>query len=162
VFSQQARDLVLDLCSRQPYLIQVLCTRIFDECSITGIRTVAPANVEAAAQKMLEDNEHFQTLWDYIGTARRRYITCLVNRLSKEPDRVTEELIIEHLENEGFNRSDLIDLDDDLSQLRELEVLAMQKHELGTSYYLRIPLFARWITEHIDESIYRRRALSEG
>jgi type I restriction enzyme M protein len=162
VFSQQARDLVLDLCSRQPYLIQVLCTRIFDECSITGIRTVAPANVEAAAQKMLEDNEHFQTLWDYIGTARRRYMTCLVNRLSKEPDRVTEELIIEHLENEGFNRSDLIDLDDDLSQLRELEVLAMQKHELGSSYYLRIPLFARWITEHIDESIYRRRALSEG
>jgi len=162
VFSPQARDLVLDLCSRQPYLIQVLCTRVFDESSITGVHTVAPDAVEVAAQKMLEDNEHFQTLWDYIGTARRRYITCLVNRLSEGPDRVTEELIIEHLESEGFIRGDLIDLDDDLNKLRELEVLAMRKHELGSSYYLRIPLFARWISEHIDESIYRRRALSEG
>jgi type I restriction enzyme M protein len=162
VFTPQARDLVIELCGRHPYLIQVLCERIFDDCSKTGAHTVTPSIVDVAAEKMIEDNEHFQTLWDYIGTARRRYITCLINRLSKEPDRVTEELILERMESKGFVRGDLIDVDGDLNELRELEVLTMQEHELGSSYALQIPLFSHWITKHIDESIYLRRAISEG
>lgn len=165
VYTPEARDRVVSLCACQPYFIQVLCERIFDESARTGLRNITPSVVEAAANKVIDDNEHFQTLWDYLGTARRRYLTILVKQLSEGPDRVTEEAILERMEAEGFVRENLADVNDDLNGLQEIEVLALHRQEmgdgLGTSYYLRVPLFSRWISKHIDETVYRRLAMDE-
>lgn len=78
---------------------------------------------------------------------------------------MTEESILQHMEAEGFVRENLADLNDDLNELLEIEVLQLQRLEMeadmGTSYYLRVPLFARWISKHIDETVYRRLAMDE-
>ena len=60
----EARDRVVELCSRQPFLIQSLCNRIFEHTAYSG-RTVKEGAVNTAAQEMVEDNEHFHTLWSY-------------------------------------------------------------------------------------------------
>lgn len=160
VFAENAREHVLDLCSRQPFFIQSLCYRIFEVCADTNERNVTLKTVEAAAQEMVEDNEHFAELFDHIGSERRRYLTCLVDRLSSGPDRVTFDLLSEELEKDGVVY-DTTDLADDLKYLQELDVLDLEKHELGTSYKIKTPLFSRWLTRNVHDRMHRRQAAEE-
>ena len=39
--------------------------------------------VNTAAQEMVEDNEHFRTLWGYAGTERRRFVLALCQQLEE-------------------------------------------------------------------------------
>jgi type I restriction enzyme M protein len=49
--------------------------------------------VDEAARDSVEDNEHFQTLWGYAKTDRRRMLLALCDSLSEVPDPVTFGLI---------------------------------------------------------------------
>lgn len=160
VYTFNARERVLELTSRQPYLIQSLCYRIFEECASTNERSVAVSTVEAAAREMVTDNEHFRTLFDFIGSERRRYLACIVNRLSEAGERTTFDLIAEELEKDRVEY-DASTLADDLKHLQELDVLDLEQHELGTSYKIKIPLFSRWLAKNEHDRMHRQLAAAE-
>lgn len=163
VFAPSACDRVLELTARHPYLIQLLCHRIFDDCAESGERSVSLRFVEAAADRMVQDLEHFRTVWDLVRTGRRRYITCLVDRLSDGPDRVTLDLITAKLESDGVPFGSGAALGADLEQLRELEVVELvASDDVVATYRIAIPLLSRWIRINIDANAYRLQAIAEG
>lgn len=155
LYAASARDKVIELCARMPFLIQSLCYRIFEYCYEKGEQNVTLSTVEAAAEKMVEDNENFQTLFDFIGNYRRRYVACAVNLLSKNPDRVTFDAIEERLNQDEIEYATK-DLADDIKHLQELDVLEFE----NDSYKIKIPLFAKWL-EINDEQMFRRQAVEE-
>ncbi|MBS1789702.1 MAG: N-6 DNA methylase [Acidobacteria bacterium] len=158
------RDEIVDLCARQPYLLQYLCDRLFEECAMVGARTVTRALVDEAASKIVsskEGFEHFIKLWEFIGTNRRRYLSCLINELSAGPDLVTFDLLTERL-SQGENLYPAQGgLGDDLEQLRELEIVALREEAGQKVYSLQVPLFARWLRSEKDSRDYLQRALIE-
>jgi type I restriction enzyme M protein len=160
VYATNAREQVLDLTSCQPFLIQALCYRVFEECANSGEQSVTLKTVEQAAQEMVLDNEHFRTLFDFIGTERRRYLACVANRLSEGPDRVSFDLIAEELDKDQIEY-DTAALADDLQYLQELDVLDLEQHELGTSYRIKIPLFSRWLERNEHDRMRRQLAAKE-
>ena len=93
----QARDRLVKLCARHPFLIQSLCNRVFEQAAATGASTVTVDSVQQAATEMVRDNEHFRTLWDYTGSARRGLLLALCDRLKGEPDAVNLDLFKEEL-----------------------------------------------------------------
>ena len=141
----QARDRIVELCACHPFLIQSLCTRVFNEAATTNDRTVTVAVVERAATETVRDNEHFQTLWGYAGSERRRLILALCDRLADEPDAVTIYLLRTELENHGVPVRRDRELADDVAELRELELLDHDRSYRGGSYRLSIPLMAKWL-----------------
>jgi type I restriction enzyme M protein len=161
VFATSARDRIIHLCARQPYLLQALCHRVFEECLDSGERSVTIRTVEAAASEMIEDNENFRTLWDYIETDRQRYIACMINKLQEGSDRLTRDILALKLEEDGIYYDNPVQLGDDLEGLREREVLRLERHALGSWYSMEVPLFSLWLDKNIDASIYRQRAKTE-
>ncbi|MBI4640530.1 MAG: restriction endonuclease subunit S [Candidatus Tectomicrobia bacterium] len=162
VYVPKARDQVVILCARQPFLIQSLCNRIFEYCARNGEKTVTLSIVKAASDEMITDNEHFRTLWDYGGTERRRFILCLCDRLNEEPDRVSVDLLTTRLEEYGIIMGERETIGDDLDFLRELELLELDTSGPVPSYRLGIPLMAQWLRKHIDWEDIRKRAVREG
>src|SRR6185295_15658237 len=60
-----ARDRLVELCARQPFLVQSLCNRVFERAAEEKRRTITLGAVNEAAAEMVRENEHFRTLWDY-------------------------------------------------------------------------------------------------
>ena len=158
----EARNRVVELCSRQPFLIQRLCNGIFERAALSERRTVTVRDVNEAAQEMVEDNEHFHTLWDYAGTERRRFILKLCQHLEREPDPITLSLLETKLEESDVaaHRNDRLGVD--LEFLRELELLELEGTTRGSAYVLAVPLMAGWIRRNIDFEAQRRKAVLEG
>ena len=98
----EARDRVVELCARQPFLIQSLCNRIFERTALSDERTVTVGGVNTAAHEMVKDNEHFRTLWGYAGTERRRFVLALCQQLEGDPDPITLSLLETKLEECGI------------------------------------------------------------
>ena len=148
----EARDRVVELCSRQPFLIQSLCNQIFEHASHSDNRmvTVTERVVNTVAQEMVEDNEHFRTLWGYAGTERRRFILALCQQLEEGPDPITLSLLETKLEEYDITLPAGDHLGDDLRFLRELELLKLQDTARGSAYVLAIPLMANWIRQNIN------------
>ena len=119
----EAMDRVVELCSRQPFLIQSLCNRIFERTALSHERTVTVGAVDAAATEMVQDNEHFRTLWGYAGTERKRFVLSLCQRLKGGPDPITLRLLETKLEEYGIPLPHYSRLGDDLEYLRELELV---------------------------------------
>ena len=160
VYVPEARDLVVELCARQPFLIQSLCNRIFESAASSDRRMVTVDDVNTAAHAMTEDNEHFRTLWGYAGSERRRFLLTLCRRLG---DRVpiTLDLLERSLGRHGVQLHRGERLGDDLEFLRELEMLELHGTRSGSSYRLAIPLMAAWIERNEDFENQRRRAVEE-
>ena len=158
-----ARDRIVELCACHPFLIQSLCTRVFNEAATTNDRTITLAVVERAATATVRDNEHFQTLWGYAGSERRRLILALCDRLADEPDAATIYLLRMMLENHGVPVRRDRELADDVDELRELELLDLDKSYRGGSYRLSIPLMAEWLRINIafDDLVVRAREEAE-
>src|SRR5207247_10875309 len=68
----QARDRIVELCARQPFLIQSLCSRVFDQAATSMERTITVESVNEAAAEMVRDNEHFRSLGGYPESDRGR------------------------------------------------------------------------------------------
>jgi hypothetical protein len=161
VFAPAAVDRVLFLTARQPFLIQSLCDKIFDHCAASGERNVTTASVDSAATVLVKDNEHFRTLWDYIRTDRRRFIVCLIDRLSSGPNKLTLGLIADKLAEEGIPYQDDLVVAKDVDELRELEIIELKQDELEPAYAIAVPLFSLWMHDAIDSNVCRLGALQE-
>ncbi len=158
----EARDRVVSLCARHPFLIQSLCNRIFDRAAESGRRVVTVGDANRAAKEMVRDNEHFRTLWDYAETERKRFILAWCQRLRRGPDPVTLSLLETKLEESGVIVPRGHRLGDDLEFLRELELVRLDNRTSESAYMLAVPLMGMWIKGSIDFENQRRRAVREG
>ena len=145
----QACERVVELCARQPFLVQSLCNRVFEQAAAGNGRTVTLEIVEGAATEMVRDNEHFRTLWGYAGTERRRLLLMLCERLSEGPDAVNLDLFQAELEEHKVPVSRR-DLTSDIEDLRELELIELDNSHRRGSYRLAVPLMARWLQLNVD------------
>ena len=146
----QARDRLVDLCACHPFLVQSLCSRVFEQAAASGASTVTDDAVLQAATEMVRDNEHFRTLWGYTGSARRRLLLALCDRLQDEPDAVDLDLFVVALRKCGVPLRRVRDLADDVQELRELELLDFDESYRKGTYRLAVPLMARWLQMNVD------------
>ena len=155
----QARDRIVELCACHPFLVQSLCSRVFEQAAATGASTVTVDAVQQAATEMVRDNEHFRTLWDYTRSARRRLILALCDRLQAEPDAVNLDLFEVELRKLGVPLRSTRDLADDVTELRELELLDFDESYRSGTYRLAVPLMAQWMRVNVDtdELVVRAR-----
>jgi type I restriction enzyme M protein len=156
-----ARDRVVELCARQPFLVQSLCNRVFERAAEAGERAVTLAAVNEAAAEMVRENEHFRTLWDYAQTHRRRLLLALCERLVDGPDPVNLELLSARLEALGVRVERDSQIGDDLGYLRELELIELDKSYRGGTYRIAVPLLGMWIQASIDIDDATARAREE-
>ena len=145
-----ARDRVVELTSRHPFLVQALCNQVFERAAVTGRRTVTPDDVKEAATEMVRDNEHFRTLWGYARTERRRLLLALCDQLSQGPDPVNLDLLELKLDELGVPAQRHRELADDVAELRELELIDFVDSPRGGDYRLSLPLMAQWLQQNID------------
>ena len=161
VYVPEARDRVVELCARQPFLIQSLCNRLFESATRSRRQTVTVDDVEAGAGVMTGDNEHFKTLWElYVGSERRRFLLALCADLGDRTP-ATLKLLERRLGSDGvhFHRGER--LGDDLEFLRELELLELRGTRGESAYRLAIPLMAAWMERNVDFEDQRRKAVKE-
>ena len=149
-YAEDARDRLAELCARQPFLVQSLCNRVFENATRKDNRTITINVVDEAARDLVEDNEHFQTLWGYAKTDRRRMLLALCHRLSEGPDPVTFGLIEAKLDEYRVSFPGPDALGEDIEFLRELELLELVPGAGRSDYRLGIPLMANWIRRHTD------------
>ena len=157
----QARDRLVALCARHPFLIQSLCSRVFDQAAAGSERTITGVLVERAATEMVRDNEHFRTLWGYAGSERRRLILALSDRMADAPDAFNLDLIGMKCEEHRVSVRDDEALADDITELRELELLEIDQSNRGVTYRLAIPLMAEWLRMNVDFDDLVERARQE-
>ncbi len=161
VFSPLAVDRICELAARQPYLIQSLCHQVFTLINERGDRAVAPEVVEEAAQRFAESSIYFRDVFrTYIRSARQRYLVFLVDQCANGPDRVTFELLFTKLEDAGLVYTRMA-LKQDLEELRELEVLAIEETVFGVAYGLNVPLFSLWLHANEDPDTHLAAARLE-
>jgi len=161
-YSSSAIDLTLQLCACQPFLLQSLGSAVFDECASTNQVNVTTSIIDSAADKLVCDNENFQTIFrNSIYTERRRFLTCLIDRLAEGPDRLTFELLSTELERNSVQYKSSSHLKDDIEELRDLEVIALQEDHGTVSYRLEVPLFSRWLRKNVDPESHRLAAKNE-
>ena len=146
----RARDRVVELCAGHPFLIQSLCSRVFDQMAEGNDRIVTLDAVDRAATEMVRDNEHFRTLWDYAGSARRRLLLALCDRLADGSDPVNLGLLQMKLHDKGLPLRRDGELADDITELRELELLEFDSAQRRGVYRLAVPLMAKWLLVNVD------------
>ena len=157
----QARDRLVELCACHPFLVQSLCSRVFERAALGGDRTITVDTVEGAATEMVRDNEHFRTLWDYAGTARRRLLLAFCDHLAEGPDAVNLDLFSVKLQEHGVPLRRDSELDGDVAELRELELLDFDDSYRGGTYRLSVPLMAKWLRMNEDFKALVVRARQE-
>ena len=148
-------DRLVELCACHPFLIQSLCSQVFGRAAAGGDRTITTGIVERAADEMVRDNEYFQTLWDYAKTERRRLLLMFCDQLAAGSDAVSLGLLEDRLEEQRVPVHG--DLADDISELRELELIDFDDSPRG-GYRLSVPLMAKWLRQKdFDELVARAR-----
>lgn len=182
-YQPDAIERITTLCARHPFLIQLLCARVFDRAVEDKARHVTKKQVDAAVEDMIRDNEHFRTLWGYASSERARYILRLCHDLQDGPDPVTFDLLQNKLEaarvgygfgdgsvggrgdGSGLGFDDIISADglrDDLDHLRELELISQVPDGTYHVYRLTVPLMGLWIERNVDCRGLLKLAVQEG
>jgi type I restriction enzyme M protein len=161
-FSDEAVTRAVELVARQPFLLQCLCSRIFELAAQLKQRSITIDIVDRAANALVADNEHFASLWDYAGSDRRRLILAICERETTGPDALRLGVLEERLTQLGVE-VDEGRLMGDLEYLRELEVIDIGNEASGRAYTLTLPLMGQWIDRQQDFDILvsRARAQSE-
>lgn len=159
-YSREAVERCTHLTAGQPYLIQCVCNQIFNTAVRSGIRSITVDVVQSAADRLIEENEHFASLWDYAGTDRRRYLLALCHRRAEGKEAMHLGVIQEYLATEGIELSDDA-LIADLDALRELDLIDFHGSQ-GTGHYeLAIPLMGIWIDRQRDVEAVLMKARNE-
>ena len=159
-YSPEAVERAIFLSSGQPYLLQCLCNRIFDMSAQLKTRSVTLDLVNKAENALVEDNEHFASLWDYAKSDRRRFIMALCHKESDSPDLLRLGVIQERLLSHGIEIRDET-LIADLEYLRELELIKLVDGASAGNYILAIPLMGTWIDKQQDFAAIKRKARLE-
>jgi type I restriction enzyme M protein len=161
VYVDEARDHLIALCARHPFLLQSLCNHVFEASARDSVRTITVPFVEEAASALISDNEHFHTLWGYARTERRRYILAIIERHPLDAEPISFDLIAAALEEAGINLPRRERLGDDMDWLCDLELVSREAGESFSYYRLAVPLFGKWIRACIDFDDLKRRAVDE-
>lgn len=148
-YSDNAIEKTYFLTAGQPYLLQCLCNRIFDLSAQEKIRSVTIDVVERASDLLVEDNEHFASLWGYAGSDRCRFVLALCQHEDASSNLLHLGVIQELLSKYGIDVNDEKVISD-LEHLRELEMLGFQEDTIGGHYSLNIPLMGTWIDKQQD------------
>jgi type I restriction enzyme M protein len=160
LFPPAVIDFIVDLCACQPFLIQQLCSKIFDYCAKHHRTSVSLEFVQECANDLVSGLEHFEAFWDFSGSERARFILCIVHRLCQGSDGspITLPMIEDELERARvrIKRDELVG--DEMKKLIELELIYMEK---DGQYRLAIPLLALWISRNKDIEDQRERAIQE-
>jgi len=159
-YSREAVERAIFLTSGQPYLLQCLCNRVFDMSAQLKTRSVTLDLVDQAGNALVEDNEHFASLWDYAQSNRRRFILALCHKEVDSPDLLRLGVIQERLFSHGIEVSDET-LIEDLEFLRELELIELVGEASGGHYVLAIPLMGTWIEKQQDFAAIKSKARLE-
>jgi len=155
-----AVDRVIELTAKQPFLMQSLCARIFELAKRHRRRRIELNDVADAVRAMVRGNEHFEALWGYAETERRRFLLCACHELRGGELRVSADLLTQRLDDAGIHVP-VEAVDSDLKLLVELEIVAMTNTELGPSYSLAIPVMEDWMQDNCDCEAQRRLAVQE-
>jgi len=140
--------------------LQCLCSRIFDLAARTKTRSITLNHVDEAAEELVQDNEHFASLWDYTELERRRFILFLLHHEKDGPDPMTLNVIEAKLENSGVELREET-LIEDLEYLQELELVEFHGESMSHSYALTIPLMGQWLDSQKDYEACRSLAQAE-
>ncbi len=159
-FSRSAVNRAYELTAGQPYLLQCLCNRVFDIAAQTGPRSVTVDHVNDASDALVEDNEHFASLWDYTEFDRRRFLLYLLHREANGTDPMRLGVIEAKLEEAGIELREEIIIAD-LEYLRELELVDLHGESSGAWYSLTIPMMGQWLDSQQDYEVLRSRARAE-
>lgn len=160
-FAPNAVDAIINATARQPFLIQSVCARIFEQAADSDDQRVTLVAAQNAMDALVTDSEHFKTLWQYAGTDRRRYVLWLVHQLQDGEDPVGVDLLSLRLEDASIPLRQDDDVADDVEFLRELELVDQLEEEWKVVYRLTVPLMGRWMKAHVDPDIVKRRAREE-
>ena len=159
-YSREAVEKAFFLTAGHPYLLQCLCNRVFDLAVQLKTGSITLDILLKASDALVEDNEHFASLWDYTKSDRRRFILALCHKESKGPDVLGLGVIQERLLHYGVEVDDET-LIADLDFLRELELIEKEDDSSGTYYFLSIPLMGSWIEKQQDFAAIRIKAKLE-
>ena len=161
VYVDEARDHLIALCARHPFLLQSLCNYVFEAAAREHVRTITVPFLEAAAIALIRDNEHFHTLWNYAGSERRRFILGLIERHPLDAEPISFDRIAASLEEAGIQLPRNERVGDDVDWLCDLELVCREAGESFSYYQLAVPLFGKWIRACIDFDDLTRRAVKE-
>ena len=160
IFTNDAVEKVCFLTASQPYLTQCLCTRIFDLAARENNTSITVDVVNSAAILLIENNEHFASLWDYARRDRRRFLLALFQKESKNPDLLRLGIIQEKLLSSNIKVRDEV-LSEDLEYLQELELIKLVGKGLDGQYELQVPLMGNWIDSHQDFEALKIKAIND-
>ncbi len=159
VFSASARDKVVSLCSRQPFLIQSLCYQIFEKCKESDVRSLTTRTVDEVAGEFVRGSAHLRSVWNRVSNSRQKFLTCIIGHPSKGADRMTADLLAYKMEQAGLAYPTMEALHKDLDELREQDIIQMTPVGYLNEYALSLPLFGLWIAENEDPERYRQAAI---
>tara|TARA_Y100001960_G_scaffold41628_1_gene40745 strand:+ start:1223 stop:6427 length:5205 start_codon:yes stop_codon:yes gene_type:complete len=160
IFTNDAVEKICFLTASQPYLTQCLCTRIFDLAARENNTSITVDVVNNAATLLIENNEHFASLWDYVRRDRRRFLLALFQKESKNPDLLRLGIIQEKLLSLNIKVRDEV-LSEDLEYLQELELIKLIGKGQDGQYELQVPLMGNWIDSHQDFEALKSKAIND-
>ena len=156
-FTDEARDEIVSLCARHAYLIQGFCSQIFNCVERTDDRVVTSQVVKEIADEIVVNHPFFGGLWDDAESERRRLLMLICASFADAAEDVTLQFLLDQLRNMQVRVPRQKDVSDDLSFLRQLGVLRLEK---GV-YTLAIPLLLRWLQTQQDPNRQREKAEEE-
>ncbi len=155
-FSDAARDAIVDLCGCQPFLIQHLCSAVFDIAARGELESITSAHVEQAVSMWLERDQHFAiVLRSDVDDPRRQCVLFVIAELERRGVSVTFEVLRDALEERGLAGDSA--LTDHLQYLADATVVSCEGTDDLKVYRITIPLLARWLARQ-DAALYLARA----
>lgn len=111
--------------------------------------TVTLELAEEVVNEKTTDNEHFETLWGYLHSERRRCLLFLVDELSGNDVALSFNMLQTVAAEKGLQYS-RPDLEADLQYLLDSDILGVDRHDRQTFYRLEVPMFAMWLRKTKD------------
>jgi type I restriction enzyme M protein len=149
VYAEEAIRKIINVTACQPLLIQGICHRVFALCKRRKQASVTLELVDEVIDEKSTDNEHFETLWGYLHSDRRRCVLYLVDELVQKDLAVSFNVLRNLIEEKGLPYSRQL-LEADLKFLTESDILAVEQRDHQSFYRLEVPMFALWLRKNKD------------
>ena len=107
--------------------------------------------VDEVVNEKTADNEHFETLWGYIHSERRRCLLFMVDEFTgKDALAVTFNVLRAAVDERGIQYPGRRGLEADLRYLLDSDILRVDRINRVEFYRLQIPMFALWLAGSKD------------
>ncbi|MBE0542232.1 MAG: N-6 DNA methylase [Verrucomicrobia bacterium] len=149
VYAEEAIRSIIQLTACQPLLIQGICHRVFALCKQRKRASVTLELVQEVVSEKTADNEHFETLWDYIKSEHRRCLLFIIDEFEGKGVAVSFNMLRSVMEAKGLSCSRQ-ELQADLKHLHESDILGLDRQDRQEFYRLEVPMFALWLRQNKD------------